>query len=295
VGARERRIRLYDFRRPDKFSKEQLRALEVVFGHFARLSTTYFVSQLRTSVQLTVEEVQQATFGEFFAGLSGPLTVVVGALEPLAGKFLMVLDLTLTYALLDHLLGGAGQSRWAEARPPTEIEVGVLGRLLGGCLATLREAFAQVAEVQPRLLALESNPLFAQIVAPTEMATAVGLRVQLGSLTGQLSFCLPYVLLESMLPALSLYQSYRPTAESASSTWPLAEVPVTLVASLGTSRIRVRELLNLEVGDVVLLGTRVGHLLELLVEDRPKFQGEVGVRGRQLAFRVLRLAGGIGQ
>ena len=137
--SRRRQSRLYDFRRPDKFSKEHLRTLEVVFGHFARLATTYFVGQFRTTVTINVTAVAQEAFSEFLDSVQTPATVLVASAAPLKGKFTAVVDSTLTFSMIDHLFGGGG-AQSSKGRPLTEIELKVMERVFNGLLENLGEA-----------------------------------------------------------------------------------------------------------------------------------------------------------
>lgn len=281
------RIRVYDFRKPDKFSKDHLRGLEMVFGYYGRLVGSNLVGALRTTVQMSVVDVAQVSFGEFFDRLRAPLIVAVGSLPPLPGRFCVVMEQGLVFAMIGHLLGGGEAGVYVENRPLTEIEQRIVERLLTGTLAALRDALAQAVSVEPHLETIEANPLFVQVVSPGEMTAVVSLEVTVAGRAGLMRFCLPYSTLEPALPHLLPYPVEGGGHRAAAGTgWDLAEVPVEVTVCLGRARLTVRDLLGLEVGDVVTLDTRTVQPLTCLVEGVPKFLGRVGRRGRSLAFVV---------
>lgn len=296
LASRRRQSRLYDFRRPDKFSKEHLRTLEVVFGHFARLATTYFVGQLRTTVSINVTAVAQESFSEFLDSVQVPSTVLVASATPLKGKFAAVVDPNLTFSMIDHLFGGAG-GNINKGRALTEIEQKVMERVFAGLLDNFGEALRGVVTITTKLEGIESNPLFAQIVSPAEMTATVTMEIGLGQNTGNMRFCLPFVLLEEVLPRLTLYQQLNPgqvEARGDPASWHLEEVPVHLTAILGATHLTLRQLLQLSPGDVVPLDTRLDRDLSLRVGGRLKFRGRPGRVGKTLAFRIIKVEGGDG-
>lgn len=293
VVVRAKRVRAYDFRRPDKISKEHLRSLEVMFNHFVRLATTFLVSQFRTGVQVSVRTVEPMTFGEFLDGVEPLNTLAIGKLEPLPGKFTLSLEQTLVLPMVEYLLGGGGFAS-VSPRGLTEIELGVIERVLRGLTLNLEEPFRQVAAVVPSLESVETNVLFVQFLAPGEIVVAVTLDVTLGPHEGKLSFCLPFMLLEPVLPRLTLYQrSASPdTAPAGSTRWDLLPVRVDLVCELGTADLPLRELSVLKPGDVVPLRRRITQPLPLLLGGRTKFRGRPVRVGTRVAYLVETVEGG---
>ena len=294
VRGKPLRVRVYDFRRPDKFSKDQMRTVEMLYGHVARLCTTYFSGYLRGTVQFNVLSVEQSTYGEFLSTVSTPSIIGIVGLPPLKGKILLVTDPIIAFAMLDRLLGGSGGVP-ERVRPLTEIEQTVMQRVLTGLLANLADGWRGIVDLTPSLDSMESNPLFAQVVAPNEMVLTVTLEVRLGAQRGQVYFCMPYLLLEPVLPKLSPQQwllvqqgATAATGEESERQLELevGEVPVELSVTLGSTRLTLRELLTLEVGDVLRLQAPVKGELTVQVEGICRFRGRPGTLHRHLAVRV---------
>lgn len=268
----------------------------MVFGHFARLATTYFVGQFRTTISINVTAVAQEAFSEFLDSVQVPATVLVASAAPMKGKFTAVIDSSLTFSMIDHLFGGTG-GNLNKGRALTEIEMKVMERVFAGLLGYLGEALLGVVNVNAHLEGIESNPLFAQIVSPTEMTATVTLEVSLGQSNGNMRFCLPFVLLEEVLPRLTLYQQLNPGQVEVGgdpSAWSLDEVPVHLTAILGVAHLTLRQLLKLEPGDVIPLDNRLDRDLPLQVGGHRKFRGRPGRVGKTLALRIVKVEGGDG-
>ena len=288
--AARRHVRVYDFRRPDKFSKEQIRALQMIHEAFARSVTTAFSAQFRILSEVSVDAVEQVTYGEFMARVDDPAILAVVALEPLAGSAVMELDYRVAFPIIDRLFGGPGQPP-ERPRALTDIEATVIQRVVRTMFESLAEAWANILELRPTLQAVESNPMFAQIVAPGEMCANIGFQVRLGAHRGALQFCLPFITLEPILPKLSSHRWFgqerhadqvagRPLAPE------LERLVVDLWACLGTTTIRLGDLLRLRAGDVLRLDRAHGADIELFVEDRPKFRAQPGRVGKRLAVLI---------
>ncbi len=291
-GAGVPKVRVYDFRRPDKFSKEQMRTAEMLYGHFARLVTGFLAGYLRSLVQISVVSVEQNTYGEFIGRVGSPGIIAIVGLSPLPGKVLMVMDPVVAFYMIDRLFGGPGRMI-GKARSLTEIEQTVMERIFGAMLNYLAETWRNFAEITPKLEAIEANPLFAQIVAPNEMVLVVVLQINIGEQSGTFSFCHPYLTLEPVLPKLSAQQWFQTLRGQESASIARSEmeefmegIPLELKISLGGAVLTMRELLNLEVGDVVSLGTVVGGDLEIFVGDRLKFRAQAGLLGRNLGCKI---------
>ncbi|QBS37819.1 MULTISPECIES: flagellar motor switch protein FliM [Thermaerobacter] len=291
AGRRSPVIRIYDFRRPDKFSKEQLRTLAMVHENVARLATGFLSGQLRTVVEVRVLEVEETTYGEFIADLPNPTVLAVFSLPPLESSAVMDIEPSIAFPMVDRLFGGPGTGT-ATGRGLTEIETVVMRMILQGLLEAVAEGWAQLAQVQGELVTVAANPLFVQIQAPNEIAVRVVMAVRFGQQEGAWRLCLPYPLLEPVLPRLAVHQYYaRGTRSHAASRdrWAegLRQVPLPVSVVLGRTRLTVRELLALEPGHVLRLDTPADGLVDVVVAGRPKFRGLPGRAGPRLAVRVV--------
>ncbi|HEX6989556.1 MAG TPA: flagellar motor switch protein FliM [Bacillota bacterium] len=288
VAAKPRNIRLYDFRRPDKFSKEQIRTLQMLHDNFARALTTVFTTHLRTGVDVAVTAVQQMTYGEFIGRVDDPAVLAVVELEPLAGTGLFEFDPGLVYPMLDRLFGGPGQSA-AERRPLTDIEQSVMERVVEAALEALAGSWSNLVHLQPSLRTIESNPAFTHIVAPNEVCVIITFEVRLGAHRGRMQLCLPYIVLEPVVPKLSTqhwFAAERKVQRVEQVGAELERVVVGVWVRLGKATVTLRELLDLEPGDLLQLERRHGQPVEVFVEDQPTYRALPGRRGNRLAVRI---------
>lgn len=293
--GQRKRIRVYDFRRPDKFSKDQLRTLQLVHENLGRAITTSFSAMFRSMVQVAVTSVDQLTFEEATQTMSNPTVVAVISLEPLKGKAILEINPSLAFPMIDRLLGGMGHMP-SELRALTEIEQTVIERVIRGFLVNLREAWQNVVEFRPRLEGIETNPLLGQIVAPSEIVVMISFEVRVGEQQGMMNLCFPFIVIEPVLPRLSAQHWFTAQRESSLEALEalkrrveLARVPVTV--RLGETKLTVREFLELEVGDVVRLETTTKDEMKVFVNERLKFYGRPGLVARRLAVQVTRIAG----
>ena len=170
-----RKIKIYDFKRPDKFSKEQLRTVSNMHETFARLTTTSLSAQLRSLVHVHVASVDQLTYEEFIRSIPTPTTLAVVNMDPLKGNAILEIDPAITFCIIDRLFGGRGITGSNKNRDLTDIEQSVMEGIIVRILANMREAWTQVIDLRPRLGQIETNPQFAQIVPPSEMVVLITL------------------------------------------------------------------------------------------------------------------------
>jgi flagellar motor switch protein FliM len=160
-----KKIKIYDFKRPDKFSKEQIRTVSSMHEAFARLTTTSLSANLRSLIQVHVASVDQLTYEEFIRSIPNPTTLAVINMDPLKGSAILEIDPAVTFSIIDRLFGGPGEGVKV-TRDLTEIETSVMEGIIVRILGNMREAWSQVIDLRPRLGQIEVNPQFAQIVPP---------------------------------------------------------------------------------------------------------------------------------
>ncbi|MCD6121419.1 MAG: flagellar motor switch protein FliM [Spirochaetales bacterium] len=295
----QRKIKIYDFKRPDKFSKDQIRTVSIMHETFARLTTTSLSAQLRSLVHVHVASVDQLTYEEFIRSIPNPTTLAVINMDPLKGSAILEIDPSVTFSIIDRLFGGQGEGA-KFTRDLTDIEQSVMEGIIVRVLGNLREAWSTVIDLRPRLGQIETNPQFAQIVPPTEMVVLVTLETKVGEVEGMMNFCIPYLTIEPIISKLSAqywYSSVRrgTTTENLNILRErLATIEVTLIAEIGKINLTVRDVLSLRQGDIIRLDSvRVGDPLSLRIGDRRKFLCRPGVVGNKLAVQVVKKVEGI--
>jgi flagellar motor switch protein FliM len=289
-----RKIKIYDFKRPDKFSKEQIRTVSIMHETFARLTTTALSAQLRSMAHVHVASVDQLTYEEFIRSIPTPTTLAVINMDPLKGNAILEIDPSVTFSIIDRLFGGTGQGTKVQ-RDLTDIEQSVMEGIIVRILANMREAWTQVIDLRPRLGQIETNPQFAQIVPPSEMVVLVTLETKVGEEEGMMNFCIPYITIEPIISKLSSQFWFSSVRRSSTTQYmgvlkeKLSTVDMDVVAEIGTISLPVRDVLNLRVGDVVRLSNvHVGDPFTLSVGSKKKFLCQAGVIGKKVAVQVLK-------
>jgi flagellar motor switch protein FliM len=290
----QRNIKIYDFKRPDKFSKDQIRTVSIMHETFARLTTTSLSAQLRSLVHVHVASVDQLTYEEFIRSIPNPTTLAVINMDPLKGSAILEIDPSVTFSIIDRLFGGQGEETKL-SRDLTDIEQSVMEGIIVRILGNMREAWSTVIDLRPRLGQIETNPQFAQIVPPTEMVVLVTLETKVGDVDGLMNFCIPYLTIEPIISKLSAqywYSSVRrgTTTENLNILRERLEtVSVNIVAEIGSMMLKVKDVLALKKGDVIRLpNVRINDPMALKIGDRKKFLCRPGNIGNKTAVQVVK-------
>lgn len=288
----EKKVKVYDFKRALRFSKDQIRSLTRIHENFARLLTTFFSAQLRTYVQISVVSADQLPYEEFIRSIPKMTILTVFEVPPLDGRVLLEVNPNIAYAMLDRVLGGRGVSL-NKIENLTEIETKIMSNLFEKAFSNLREAWESVADIDPMLTDFEVNPQFLQMVSPNETVVVISLNTQIGDTSGMINICIPHVVLEPIIPKLSVHywmqtqKKAREPEEVATLQKRLKQTKVPMIAELGTSTISIQEFLQLSVGDVIQLDQTVRDPLVIKVGDVPKFIGQPGKMNKRLAVQIL--------
>lgn len=287
----DRQVKNYDFKRPAKFSKEHLRTLEIIFEHYGRLLSTNLPVYLRRNVQVSVASSETVTYSEFSNALSNPVILGIINFNPLPGNIIIELQPNLGYAMLDRMLGGAGQPL-DKNRDFSEIELSILDKIMVTCMSLLREPWKNVVDLDPFMERIESNAQFAQIIAPNEMIAIVTLNVKVGDVEGFMNVCLPFATLESIMDKLNTKYWYSTMQEVSGEGFQenieamIKRVDIPIKAVLGKSVISVMDFASLQVGDIIRLDTRVDDEMEIYVGNLKKFTALPGIGKENYAVRV---------
>lgn len=287
-------VKEYDFKRPAKFSKEHLRTLEIIFEHYGRLVSTNLPVYLRKTVQVSVVNSEALTFSEFTNSLANPVILGIVSFQPLNGNIMVELGSNLGFAMVDRLLGGQGDAL-DKSRDFSEIEMSLVEKMMAVCISLLREPWRNVLDLNPVLERVETNPQFAQIIAPTEMIAIVTLNIRLGEVEGLMNVCLPYFTLESIMDKLNTKFWFSTMQDSSDEDYTehmqdmIQHVSVPIIAKLGDSSISVLDFVNLQVGDVIRLSSKVDDEMDIYVGNIRKFKALPGATKKLYAVRVTEI------
>ena len=287
----ERKVKVYDFKRALRFSKDQIRGLTRIHENYARLLTTYFSAQLRTFVQITVASVDQLPYDEFIRSIPKMTILNIFEAPPLEGRMVLEVNPNIAYTMLDRLLGGQGALP-EKMGALTEIETTVMERVFGKALDTFHEAWKQIIELDPYQEGLEMNPQFMQIVSPNEIVVVISFSTKIGDTTGMINLCLPHVVMEPIMTKLSgqyWFSKQKKTRDEderlrVEERVKTANLPI--IAEMGTATISVGDFLQLQKGDVIQLDQSIDNKLKIKVGDHLKFLGQPGTLKGRVAVQI---------
>ena len=291
IDANDKQVKNYDFKRPTKFSKEHLRTLEIIYEHYGRLLSTSLPVYLRKNVQVSVASSETVIFSEFSNALSNPVILGIVNFQPLGGTILIELAAQLGFAMIDRMLGGAGDPL-EKNRDYTEIEMTIIEKMMVVCMQLMREPWKNVIDINPMMERIETNSQFAQIIAPNDMIAIVTLNVKIGEVEGFMNICLPFFTLESVMDKLNTKFWYANMQEQNEEDFEeyigalIKRVDVPVKAVLGKTNITVTDFVNLQVGDIIRLDTEVEQDLNVYVGNIRKFTALPGTSKDRNAVRV---------
>lgn len=292
--SEEVEVRPYDFKRPERVSKDQMRALENLHEGFSRNFGAALSGFLRTIVEVVVADIEQMTFSEFTHSLPNPTCFTLLSAEPLEGSVCLEISPLIIYPVIDRLLGGSNADLFIPQRPLTAIEQRLVSKILARAMTTLGEAWASVAPIQFKLIETESNPQLVQIVQPNEPVVVVGFEIKMGGRAGTMSLCIPYNVIEPVMDKLSTqtWAAYKSNRRDESIrervVRRLDRANLTMTTVLATTSIKLSELMSLQPGDLILTEKPASAPLTLQIEGRGKYIGQIGQFKGNRAFKVLR-------
>jgi len=293
LSAAGRSIKTYDFRRPDKFSKDQLRTLQAIHENVARVAAARLSARLRTGVSITLADTAQMIYDEYVQGLTLPTELVVLANDELGGPFLMDLDLGLALAGVERMLGGTGRVPETR-REPTPIESSLLVRIVDDLIAAIAEGWAHLVKLSLRIGETAFGPSLLRVAAPSHVVAVLTYEVRLAGQTTPLTLCYPHASLEPLMPRLSASAWYsQPDRSSdagagrAALTAALRSVDIPVSAVLGAVELSVEALLGLQPGDTIRFEERAASPVLLSVMDQARAWAQPGRVGDRLALRVV--------
>ena len=292
VEEETRKVKVYDFKRALRFSKDQIRGLTRIHENFARLLTTYFSAQLRTYVQINVASVDQIPFEEFIRSIPNMTLINIFEVPPLEGNVLMEVNPNIAYSMLDRLMGGLGENP-GKSDNLTEIELKIMKNLFERSFDNLREAWSGLIDIDPFLTEVEVNPQFLQMISPNETVVVISFNIIIGESSGVINICIPHVVLEPIVPNLSVRywmqtNKKEPTPEqSAKLEKRLKKTSLPIVVELGNGKMTIEDFLHLQAGDVISLDRKIEDPLIVKIGELPKFTAQPGHLKNRMAVQII--------
>jgi flagellar motor switch protein FliM len=288
----KQKVKLYDFRSPQKFTKEHLRTLELIHDNYGRIISTYLTAQVRTSVKIKIETIQQITYEEFIHSIPNPTILTVFKMPPLDGSILFETNPEFVFQIIDVLLGGTGKRKTA-SREFTDIDKNIIRKINEGLISNLKLAWEDILEVTPEIEGLETNPALNQTLAPNEPVALITFSVEMGNSNTFINMCIPYLSVEKVLDNLVVKYWFRGNnQDSVDKSKNLIEkrlniVEVSITSILGTTHVSVDEFLRLAVGDVITLDNKCNDPIKTNIGDESYFYGKPGIIGKYRGVQIL--------
>ncbi|MCB0824683.1 MAG: flagellar motor switch protein FliM [Armatimonadetes bacterium] len=281
---------VYDFRRPDKFSKEQLRTLQMLHETFGRLAATTLSATLRCNVAIDLISLEQVPYEEYLRSISQSVFTVF-SIPPLSGQAVMEMEFGLVYSMMDKLLGGPGKA--IDRNLLTDIESHLFQQVAGKMFSALKSAWEGVVIVNPSIEDIETSAQFVQIAPPSDIVVSILFEVRVGDAHGAMSLCVPYMVLKPITAKLSAQKWFAATSSRKQTSThrkaivgQLQGTNVEVAVQMGRSRISVQDFLSLQRGDVIRLDQKTKNDMKLLVSDKEKFLGRPSLNGKKIAFHI---------
>lgn len=290
----EKRIRTYDFLRPQKFSKEQIRTIQMIHENFGRSVSTYFSGKLRSFTSVSVVGIDQLTYDEYMKSIGNPSFITIFTAREFTGSAILNMSLEIFYGILDILLGGPGEVSDTK-RIATEIETGIIRKEVVNLLTSLSQAWISVHPFIPVVESLETNPQFVQIVPSNEMVLAITFFVNFSKVEGYMSICWPSSLIEPISEKLTTQSWFKVKQKEVTKEHvdnlksSLQKTKVEVIAKIGETVLSLGEILTLETGDVIRLKEHYDDPINVEVNGRTKFLGKPGQYKGNYAVRVTEI------
>jgi flagellar motor switch protein FliM len=289
VGVAASEATLYNFRRPDRVSKEQIRSLHFLHDRFARNVATSLSAYLRSATDVSVVSVEQFTYSEFLMSLPDPTAFYALNLPPIDSLGALELNPSIAFAMIDRMLGGSGRPPTL-SRALTEIEQNVVDSVVKLILENLTEAWAPIINVHFRIHGRETRPQMLQVAAPNEVFILLVFDIKIAETRGMLNLCVPAAVGASF--AQGWHGTHRdPTSLERRRLFEnLGRVPVTITASIGTL-LEAREIISLKPGDCLSLGRAVREPIEIHAGSVVKYRGRPVRANRYMGVEVATCLG----
>ncbi|MFM2125217.1 MAG: flagellar motor switch protein FliM [Acidobacteriota bacterium] len=285
------KAQLYDFRRPDRIAKDQLRAIHLLHENFARSLASSLSAYLRAYVAVNLISVEQLAFMEFTQILPAPTSMVALGMKPYDGSAVLELNPSLVFPVLEMLMGGTGQSPTRPDREITEIEQSILDGVLRIILNDLRTAWQAVATIEFAIESHETEPQLLQILARNEAVVAISMEVRIGEMAGIMNLGIPSITVKMLRQKFDQQWSVRKTRATEDEHARVLRLiqPSRIVAesAMRGPTLSVESLLAMKEGDVLAFDYPVQKPLDLTFNGVHKFRGEIVAAGRKRAFQVL--------
>lgn len=288
-----RQVILYDFKRPNRVSKEQLRAVKGIHDKMARNLASQISSIMRSIVEIQLHSVDQMTYGEFLMSLPSPTSFNVFSIKPLDGNCIIEINPSIAFPMIDRLLGGLGES-YEATRGLTDIELNLLDAILRIIMQRLKEGWAPITDMYPTVETKESSPNVVQIVSQNEIVIMVVMEIIIGNSSGMINLCYPVIYLEPILSRLAnrdimLGETSAKKSRNKELNTLISRAEVFNEAIIGQAELSVGELLELKKGDIIRLNRAADDKAIVMIDKKELFLAEIGLHRFRKSIKIEKL------
>lgn len=286
------KVKNYDFKRPQKFSKDVIRAVEVIHDNYARIVSNYLTAQLRSNVKVKIESVEQITYEEFIHSIPNTTVLNLFRMPPLDGQIILETNEEFVLRIYDVLAGGNGNKK-PKFKELTDIEKNIIRHINQELIFKLKLAWEDVMEVETILDSMETNPALNQILAPNEPVALITFSVEMFDTSLLINICIPYLSIETVLDKLviknwfSTLDNEQGEEAKQNINKTIKSVDVGMKAVLGETKISVNDFLNLFTGDIITLNRSYDSAVDIYVEDELLFKAKPGLKGKNKAVQII--------
>ena len=290
TGGSDHNVTIYDFKRPNRISKEQLRAIRSVHDKLVRMLSSHISSVMRSIVEIQLHSVDQMTYGEFLMSLPSPTSFNVFSMKPLEGSGVLEINPSIAFPMVDRILGGKGDN-YTVNREFTDIEVTIIDNILKQIIQSLKESWDRVAELYPIIEAKESSPSIIQIVAQNEIVVMVVIEIIIGQCSGMMNLCYPVITLEPILSKLGsrdlmINESSAKKSRNKELRAIFSSSFIELEAILGDTRVNLSKVLTMEKGDVIVLDKKADDKVFVSLDGKYKFEAQLGHKRYRKSLKI---------
>lgn len=286
------KVKVYDFRSPQKFSKDHIRTLELIHDNYARIISNFLTAQLRKNVKVKIETVEQITYEEFIHSIPNPTIMTMFRMPPLTGTILFETNPQFSFQIIDVLLGGTGE-RNTVSKEFSDIDKNIMMQITSGMISNLKLAWEDILSVEPEVESLETNPAINQTLAPNEPVALVTFSVEMGKSNTFINICIPYLSIEKVLDKLVVQYWFQNEKDASGDEVRekikegLNPVEIEMSAELGCTHLTIDDFLNLSRGDIIRLDNKCTSPIKIYVEDQECYYARPGITGKNLGVAVL--------
>jgi flagellar motor switch protein FliM len=287
------KIMLYDFKRPNRVSKEQLRAIKGIHDKLARNLASQISTMMRSIIEIQLQSVDQMTYGEFLMSLPSPTSFNIFSLKPLDGSAVLEINPSIAFPMLDRLLGGKGEGYESE-RELTDIELNLLETILRLIMGKLKESWNGITELYPMVESKESSPNVIQIVAQNEIVIMIVLEITIGETSGMINLAYPVIYLEPILSKLANKDiMLGETSAKKSRNLELRELikrsEIVMEGLLGEATLKFKDLLSLEKGSLIRLDRPATDSAIITIDKKEVYESQMGIHRHHKTLKITEL------